>query len=65
MVLQTENKLGGQRIPVTKLEDCYKLPGVLIGPDPNACLDRPAANFREDTEKLFQSPLADWMKLDS
>ena len=46
MVLQTENKLGGQRIPVTKLEDCYKLPGVLIGPDPNACLDRPAGQLQ-------------------
>ena len=48
-----------------KWEDRYKHLGVLIGPDPNACLDGLAAEFKEDTEKLFQSPLADWMKLEA
>ena len=46
-------------------EDQYKHLGVLLGPNPDTCLDRLTADFRQDTEKLFRSGLADWMKLEA
>ena len=52
-----ETAVGEQVIPVMKLQDCYEHLGVLIGQDPNVCLDRLGAEFREDTEKLFYSVL--------
>ena len=65
VVLQTQLHLNGQVIPAMGWEDHYKHLGVLLGPNPEACLDELAAEFREDTEKLFQSGLADWMKLEA
>ena len=46
-------------------EDRYKHLGVLIGPDPETCLEKLAEEFRDNTKKLFQSALADWMKLEA
>lgn len=46
-------------------EDRYKHLGVLLGPNPEACLDKLAEEFRVNTEKLFKSALADWMKLEA
>ena len=63
MILPTSYCLDSQTIPAMECEDLYKHLGVLIGPDPEACLGKLATEFREDTEKLFQSSLADWMKL--
>ena len=31
----------------------------------DSCLDKLAANFRQDTQRLFESGLADWMKLEA
>ena len=39
--------------------DCYKHLGVLLDPDPEACISRLMKEFRVNTEKLFQSGLAD------
>ena len=46
-------------------EDRYKHLGVLFGPNSEACLDKLAEEFRVNTEKLFKSALADWMKLEA
>ena len=64
-VLQQCFTLKGQAIPVMTWEDHYKHLGVLLGPNPDSCLEKLADNFREDTKKLFQSGLADWMKLEA
>ena len=60
-----EFTLSGRVIPTRKWEDRYKHLGVLLGPNPEACLGELAAEFRESTEKIFQSGLADWMKLEA
>ena len=65
VVLQQCFTLKGQAIPVMTWEDRYKHLGVLLGPNPDSCLEKLADNFREDTKKLFQSGLADWMKLEA
>ena len=36
-----------------------------MGPNLEACLDELTADFRESTEKIFQSGVADWMKLEA
>ena len=38
---------------------------MLVGPNPEACLENLTAEFRENTEKLFQLDLADCMKLEA
>lgn len=35
----------------------------LLSPNQEPCLDKLAEEFRVNTEKLFRSALADWMKL--
>ena len=65
VVLPTSFRLDGQTIPAMEWGDRYRHLGVLIGPNPEACLDKLAAEFKVDTEKLFQSALADWMKLEA
>ena len=65
VVLQTKYSLCGRVIPPLKWEDRYRHLGVLLGPNPEACLAELAAEFRESTEKIFQSGLADWMKLEA
>ena len=65
VVLQPEFKLAGEVIPPMKWNDRYKYLGVQVGPNPEACLDELAAEFRESTEQLFQSGLANWMKLEA
>ena len=65
VVLQTEFTLTGTPIPAMRWEDHYKYLGVLLGPDPEACIGGLETEFKESTEKLFQSPLADWMKLEA
>ena len=65
VVLQSSFQLQGQDIPAMEWEDRYRHLGVLLGPNPEACLDKLAGEFRENTEKLFQSGLADWMKLEA
>ncbi len=52
-------------IPAMGWEDRYKHLGVLLGPNLEACLDKLAEEFRVNTEKLFRSTLADWMKLEA
>ena len=37
----------------------------MLGPNPEACLDKLTDEFRESTEKLFQSGLTHWMKLEA
>ena len=46
-------------------ENMYKHLGVLLGPNPDTCLDKLVADFRRDTQKVFESGLADWMKLEA
>ena len=65
VILQRQFTLGGHPIPAMGWEDRYKHLGVVLGPNPDTCLDRLAADFRQDTEKLFRSGLADWMKLEA
>ena len=65
VVLQSEFTLLDNIIPVMSWEDRYKYLGVLLDPNPETCLDELAAAFRDETEKLFQSCLADWMKLEA
>ena len=65
MVLQSSFQLQGQDIPAMELEDRCRHLGVLLSPNPEACLDKLVDEFRENTEKLFQSGLADWMKLEA
>ena len=65
VVLQEQFHLGGQAIPAMEWEDRYKHLGVLLGPNPDSCLDKLAADFRQDTQRLFESGLADWMKLEA
>ena len=43
----------------------YKHLGVLLGPNLEACRDKLADEFRVNTEKLFKSAQADWMKLEA
>ena len=57
--------LNGNTIPVMKWEDRYRHLGVLLGANPEAHLDQLAKDFKMDDESLFQSPLADWMKLEA
>ena len=57
--------LNGNTIPVMKWEDLYRHLGVLLGANPEAHLDQLAKDFKMDVESLFQSPLADWMKLEA
>ena len=57
--------LNGNTIPVMKWEDRYRHLGVLLGANPEAHLDHLAKDFKMDVESLFQSPLADWMKLEA
>ena len=38
---------------------------MLLGPNPEACLGGLETEFKESTEKLFQSPRADLMKLEA
>ena len=64
VILPTSFHLDGQTIPAMEWEDRYKHLGVLIGPDPETCLKKLAEEFRDNTEKLFQSALADSMKLE-
>ena len=61
VVLQRQFHLGGQAIPVMAWENRYKHLGVLLGPNPDTCLDKLAADFRRDTQKVFESGLVDWM----
>ena len=65
VVLQWQFHLGGQAIQAMEWKDRYKHLGVLLGPNPDSCLDTLAADFRQDTQKLFESGLADWMKLEA
>ena len=65
VILPTSFRLDGQTIPAMEWEDRYRHLGVLLGPTLEACLDKLAAEFRDSTEKLFQSGLADWMKLEA
>ena len=65
MVLQPEVTLFDSVIPMMTWEDRYKYLGVLLGPNPETCLDELASEFRDNVEKLFQSCLADWMKLEA
>ena len=70
VVLPTSFRLGGgggggEVIPAMGWEDHYKHLGVLLGPNLEACLDKLAEEFRVNTEKLFKSALADWMKLEA
>ena len=65
VVLQSSFQLQGQDIPAMKWEGCYRHVGVLFSSNPEACLDKLTDEFRENTEKLFQSSLADWMKLEA
>ena len=60
-----EFTLTGTPIPAMRWKDHYKYLGVLLGPDPEACLAGLETEFKESTKKLFQSPLADWMKLEA
>ena len=46
-------------------DDRYQHLGVLVGPNPAAALGELAEDFKEATVKNFQSPLADWMKLEA
>ena len=59
VILERQFHLGGQAIPVMAWEDRYKHLGVLLGPNPDSCLYKIAADFRQDTQKLFESGLAD------
>ena len=65
VVLERQFHLGGQAIPAMEWEDRYKHLGVLLGPNPDSCLDKLAADFRQDTQRLFESGLADWMKIEA
>ena len=65
VVLERQFYLGGQAIPAMEWEDRYKHLGVLLGPNPDTCLDKLAADFLQDTQRLFESGLADWMKLEA
>ena len=57
--------LNGNTIPVMKWEDRYRHLGVLLGANPEAHLDQLSKDFKKDVESVFQSPLADWMKLEA
>ena len=65
VVLERRFHLGGQAIPAMEWEDRYKHLGVLLGPNPDSCLDKLAADYRQDTQRLLESGLADWMKLEA
>ena len=65
VVLPTSFRLDGQTIPAMEWDDRYKHLGVLLGPNLEACLADLAVEFKANTEKLFQSGLADWMKLEA
>ena len=65
VVLPTSFCLDGQTIPAMEWEDRYKHLGVLIGSDSETYLEKLAEEFRDNTEKLFQSALANWMKLEA
>ena len=45
-VLQRQFHLVGQAIPAMEWEDRYKHLGVLLGPNPDSCLDELVADFR-------------------
>ena len=65
LVVPSEFWLTGRVIPAMTWDDRYKHLGVLLGPDPEACIGGLTEEFRANTEKLFQSGLADWMKLEA
>ena len=65
LVVPSEFRLAGWVIPAMTWDDRYKHLGILLGPDPEACVGGLTKEFRANTEKLFQSDLADWMKLEA
>ena len=65
LVVPSKFRLAGRVIPVMTWDDRYKHLGVLLGPDPEACIGGLTKEFRANTEKLFQCGLADWMKLEA
>ena len=65
LVVPSEFRLAGRVIPAMTWDDRYKHLGVLLGPNPEACVGGLTKEFRANTEKLFQSDLADWMKLEA
>lgn len=62
MILQSEFTLSGWVILTLKWEDQYKHLGVLLGPNLEAWLDELAVDSRENTVKIFQSGLCDWIE---
>ena len=54
VILLTSFRLDGQTIPAMEWDDRYRHLGVLLGLNPEACLDKFTAEFRDSTEKLFQ-----------
>ena len=63
IILPTEFTLGGRAVPAMRWDDRYQHLGVMVGPNPAAALGELAEDFKEATVKIFQSLLADWMKL--